>query len=245
MTTRTRPLRIPTPSPRLPKPKAPVTPPEPQQTAPIADILHTHKPRPHASKNANITHKEEHENAGINIKIALWLTTHVGTMQTAYLFLVIGIGSLVGYITNNYLLAVLCGGISSYLLQLVLLPIIMVGQGVQGRKAEIQADETYHFAENTYHDTEQSIQHLNAQDVELLKQTGMLQQMLQTMLSHDAHAADITALHAKIDALHSHVSDEIDAHAVLAANIMTQQQKPASAPKPRTRKKPVPQEEPS
>ena len=77
------------------------------------------------------------------------------------------------------------GSLSSYFLQLVLLPIIMVGQNVQGRHGEIQADEAFHATMNTLHDAEQMAQHLDKQDAELLrqtsellKQTPMLQQVL-------------------------------------------------------------------
>jgi hypothetical protein len=72
----------------------------------------------------------------MNKKIAIWITNHVGTMTTAYIFLVIGIGSLIGIITGNTVLALTCGAISSYILQLVLLPIIMLGQNIQSEASE-------------------------------------------------------------------------------------------------------------
>jgi uncharacterized membrane protein YhiD involved in acid resistance len=79
----------------------------------------------------------------MNEKIALWITKHVGTMTCAYIFLVIGIGSLVGIITGNTTLALACGAISSYVLQLVLLPIIIVGQNLNSKKTEQQITETH------------------------------------------------------------------------------------------------------
>jgi len=67
----------------------------------------------------------------MNERIAQWITDRVATMWCAYLFLVIGIGSLVGVIFNNATLALVCGAVSSYVIQLVLLPIIMVAQKTQ------------------------------------------------------------------------------------------------------------------
>lgn len=56
----------------------------------------------------------------------------------------------------------------------------MVGQNVLGRKAELQADEQYNTTIKTYHDIEQMMEHLNAQDNELLKQTHILIHLLQS-----------------------------------------------------------------
>src|SRR5207237_8794589 len=58
--------------------------------------------------------------------------------------------------------------------QLPLMIVIMVGQGLLGRKQELQANEQFNTTENTYHDIEQVMQHLSAQEDELLKQTRML-----------------------------------------------------------------------
>ncbi len=94
--------------------------------------------------NAN----ERHEN---NLtpteRFALWLTDKIGTMQCAGLFACIGIGSLIGIFTGNALLGLGVGGFSSYFLQLVLLPIIMVGQNIQSKHSEHLADVTFEDAE--------------------------------------------------------------------------------------------------
>lgn len=84
-----------------------------------------------------------HPHDGINLRLAVWITEHVGTMECAYIFAGIGIGSLVGYLTGNMLLAVSCGATSSYLLQLALLPVIMVGQRVQSRHADAMSLQTF------------------------------------------------------------------------------------------------------
>jgi len=77
-----------------------------------------------------------------NKKLALWVTKNVGTIWCAYIFAAIGVGSLVGVITNNTLLAIFCGAISSYFLQLVLLPIIMVGQNIQSEANDERMEKT-------------------------------------------------------------------------------------------------------
>ncbi len=55
----------------------------------------------------------------------------------------------------------------------------MVGQNVLGRKTELQADEQFRTTMSTYHDIEQIMQHLLAQDAELLRQAKMLIHLLE------------------------------------------------------------------
>jgi uncharacterized membrane protein len=62
--------------------------------------------------------------------------------------------------------------------QLPLMVVIMVGQGLLGRKQELQSEEQYNTTIQTYHDIEQIMAHLSAQDTELLKQTNMIVHLL-------------------------------------------------------------------
>lgn len=94
--------------------------------------------------NANKRHKN---NLSRTELFALWLTNKVGTMQCAGLFLGIGVAALVGALTN-WEAGILCGLASSQVIQLVLLPVIMVGQNIQSKHAE-------HLADVTYEDTEE------------------------------------------------------------------------------------------
>lgn len=142
-------------------------------------VLFRHEPHQHQPRNVNQLHAAEQAEKGFNTKLAVALTKYTGTMWTAYLFAAIGIGSLVGFFTNNVFLGLLFGSISSYFLQLVLLPIIMTGQNVLGRKAELQADEAFKTTMSTYHDIEQIMQHLLAQDTELLHHSKMLIHLLE------------------------------------------------------------------
>ena len=141
--------------------------------------LFRHDPHQHQPRNVNLVHATEQAEEGLNTRLAVALTKYTGTMWTAYVFAGIGIGSLVGVFTGNVFLGLLFGSISSYFLQLVLLPIIMTGQNVLGRKAELQADEAFKTTMSTYHDIEQIMQHLSAQDAELLRHTKMLLHLLE------------------------------------------------------------------
>ena len=59
------------------------------------------------------------------------------------------------------------------------LSVIMVGQGILERQQELQADEQFRTTMSTYHDIEQIMQHLSAQDAELLRHAHMLMHLLE------------------------------------------------------------------
>ena len=158
----------------------------------LPDSLHPHEPRPHIVRNANHVRRQAHAEASLNTRIAVMLTKGTGTMQTAYIFAGIGIGSLIGVFTGNVFLAALFGSVSSYFLQLVLLPVLSVGQNVLSAHQEEQAEQSFRATMNTLHDAEQMAQHLDAQDAELLKQTQMLQQMLAAVMSSQGVALPAT-----------------------------------------------------
>ena len=63
--------------------------------------------------------------------------------------------------------------------QLPLMIVIMVGQGLLGRRQELQAEEQFQTTEKTYHDIEQIMAHLSAQDEEILRQTHLIEHLLQ------------------------------------------------------------------
>lgn len=172
---------------------------EPEPAAPPTapgSALYQHTAHPHQPRNVNRVHRREQETAGFNTRVAVWLTKNVGTMQCAYLFAGIGIGSLVGVATNNVVLAAVFGSLSSYFLQLVLLPILSVGQNVLGRHQELQADETFKTSQRSFHDIEEIMEHLSAQDAELLKQTTLLVQLAGEPVAASVLAVPATAVPA-------------------------------------------------
>jgi len=71
-----------------------------------------------------------------NAKLAERITRSVGTMACAYAFSVLGGIGVAAALTNNTGVVLIVGSISGYFLQLVLLPVIMVGQNAQGARTE-------------------------------------------------------------------------------------------------------------
>jgi uncharacterized membrane protein len=143
-------------------------------------MLFHHEPHLHQPRNVNKLHADEQAAGGLNTKIAIALTNSVGTMWTAYTFAmiaVVGLFAILGVFSP--IIALLVAWASQTLIQLVLLPVIMVGQNVLGRKAELQSDEQFRTTMSTYHDIEQIMQHLCAQDAELLRHAKMLEHLLE------------------------------------------------------------------
>ena len=109
-----------------------------------------------------------------NSQLAVAITKNVGTMWAAYVFAVIGISSLVGAVTNNITLTLLAGGLSSYFLQLVLLPIIMVGQNVISASQDARA-EADHLTLTTLHA-------MNVRQLEMLEQQAKILEQQHSIL---------------------------------------------------------------
>jgi len=142
-------------------------------------VLFRNEPHQHQPRNVNLLHETEQAASGFNSRLAVALTKGVGTMWTAYIFTVLAIIGLLGLLGwLNPFTFLLATWVSQQFLQLVLLPVIMVGQNVLGRKAELLADEQFRTTMSTYHYIEEIMQHLSAQDAELLKHTKMLIHLL-------------------------------------------------------------------
>lgn len=103
---------------------------------------------------------------GLNGKIGLAITTLVGTMVCAYVFAAIALLSLPSAITSHNL-TIIIAWVSSNFLQLVLLPVIIVGQNLQAESSDTRAAQTYDDAEAVLHEALQIQQHLAAQDAVL------------------------------------------------------------------------------
>jgi hypothetical protein len=131
--------------------------------------LYKHQPHLHTPRNVNHAHKEEQANAGLNQRIAVAITKMTGTMFCAYIFALL---ALLGFpalsVFFSPLVAVYIVWVSQTFIQLCMLPILSVGQSVLGRKAELQAEEQYKTTIKTYHDIEQIMLHLSAQDETLI-----------------------------------------------------------------------------
>ncbi|SBS75627.1 conserved hypothetical protein [uncultured Mycobacterium sp.] len=97
-----------------------------------------------------------------NAKFGLKITVVVGTMWAAYLFTVLALFALPDAIAQGTYFVVVW--LSSSFLQLVLLPIIIVGQNIQARASDTRADETYKDAEAVLKEAAMIQEHLTKQD---------------------------------------------------------------------------------
>ena len=140
-----------------------------------------HIPHPHTrdmlAGSAPSPPKVDDERIGFNGKLGLFLTTIVGTMWAAYLFTVLAIVSFPSAIRSGDSI-IIVAWIAQTFLQLVLLPIIIVGQNIQAKAADKRAEQTYKDAEAIMHECLQIQAHLAAQDGALTKEVAELRQLL-------------------------------------------------------------------
>ncbi len=99
----------------------------------------------------------------LNAKVGLRITVIVGTMWAAYIFAIIAFVSLPSTI-KAHSATVLVLWLSSEFLQLVLLPIIIVGQNIQATAADARSQATYNDAAAVLEEAKQIQAHLQAQD---------------------------------------------------------------------------------
>ncbi len=109
--------------------------------------------------------KTTDEHVGFNGKVALALTTAVGTMWCAYAFAILALIVLPDAIGGGLL--PLIQWVSQTFIQLVMLSVIMVGQNILGKASDKRADMTYKDADATFHEARQIQEHLKAQDTAL------------------------------------------------------------------------------
>lgn len=103
-----------------------------------------------------------------NDRIGLLVTRGVGTMWAAYVFLGLTLVSLPAAIASGSVL-VMVSWVAQTFLQLVLLPIIIVGQNIQAAASDARAKATYDDATAILHEAKQIQAHLAAQDLALDK----------------------------------------------------------------------------
>jgi hypothetical protein len=99
----------------------------------------------------------------LNARFGLFITLVVGTMWTAYLFTLLALVSLPSVLKSGQKM-IIVAWIAQTFLQLVLLPIIIVGQNVQAATSDKRAEDTYKDAEAVLHEAIQIQAHLKAQD---------------------------------------------------------------------------------
>jgi hypothetical protein len=127
-------------------------------------------------------HKVKSDNpiVRLNAKFGLKITLVVGTMWAAYLFTVLALFALPSAIhQGTYYIIV---WLSSSFLQLVLLPIIIVGQNIQAAAADKRAEETYKDAEAVLKEATMIQHHLREQD----KVIGDIVSRMEALTTHQA-----------------------------------------------------------
>lgn len=129
----------------------------------------------HKPENVNAKHKGS---LSLQDRIALFSTNIIGTMYAVYFFIVFMSGWMLWQTIvakkpfDPYPFAFLL--FLGNIVQLLLMPLIMVGQNIQGRHAEIRSEEEYKTTTSSYRDIEQILVHLSEQDKQMEKQISLL-----------------------------------------------------------------------
>jgi hypothetical protein len=131
--------------------------------------IYQHIPHPHiAARRAQRPVKVADQlprNSAVNrfnTKVALVITTAVGSMWCAYAFALFDLISLPEAIRGGA--STIVSWVAQTFLQLVLLSIIMVGQNVQATASDKRAEATFNDASATLHEVAHVQGHLAAQD---------------------------------------------------------------------------------
>jgi hypothetical protein len=98
-----------------------------------------------------------------NAKVGLKITVIVGTMWSAYLFTLLALVSAPSAFKSGDKI-IIVAWIAQTFLQLVLLPIIIVGQNVLAAAADARSQATYDDASAVLEEAKQIQEHLKAQD---------------------------------------------------------------------------------
>lgn len=99
----------------------------------------------------------------LNAKIGLKITMVIGTMWAAYAFFALSVVSLPSAIRSHDVI-IIVAWIAQTFLQLVLLPIIIVGQNLQAASSDARAQATYDDASAVLEEAKQIQAHLLVQD---------------------------------------------------------------------------------
>ena len=102
----------------------------------------------------------------LNERIGLLITQSVGTMWAAYVFFALTLVSLPAAIASHNTLTMV-SWVAQTFLQLVLLPIIIVGQNIQAKSSDERAIATYEDAGAILEEAKEIQSHLGTQDAAL------------------------------------------------------------------------------
>lgn len=130
--------------------------------------LFEHKPHQHVANRAArgpIVRRRQQPGGyqRFNSRWGLRITNLVGSMTAAYVFGLLALISLPAAIVSGSAL-VIVAWIAQTFLQLVLLPVIIVGQNEQGEASDARAEQTFNDVEAILHSQDELARHLAAQD---------------------------------------------------------------------------------
>lgn len=160
------------------------------QRSGAAGSLGDFQPKTHTPTN---TFRKVQENLTRQDRIALVITGAIGTMYAVY--------ALATFMAGWILLQVFLGRAAfdpypfAFLLflgnivQLLLMPLLMVGQNLQGRHGEARAEEEFKRVTKIFYDMGQTMRHLDAQDRELLRQSRLLVGLVESLVPDDRRAS--------------------------------------------------------
>lgn len=138
------------------------------QPLPLSELRKNHKP----IRNINIEHKERLSKLE---KFAVWITGHIGTMGFffiifAWTILWLSWNTLgpTGYRFDPFPAFVLWLFISN-MIQIFLMPLIMIGQNLQGRHSEARAEADFDVNVKAEREIEAILMHLENQNELILK----------------------------------------------------------------------------
>lgn len=127
------------------------------QQHPHAEQRKAHEPK--------LTHRGK-QKVSLNDRIGLGITKRVGTMWAAYVFMALTLISLPAAISTGDTV-IIVAWVAQTFLQLVLLPVIIVGQNLQAHESEKRAIATYKDAGAILEEAKEIQAHLSAQDAAL------------------------------------------------------------------------------
>lgn len=160
--------------------------------------LYRHVPHPHIAarrEQGPVKVADQHPDgsaiARFNGRVARLITRGVGTMYCFYLFNLLASASAKAAFASHDP-TVIVNWVSSNWIQLVLLPAILVGQNLQGAAADGRAEQTYHDASATLHESLQIQEHLAAQDAALQAQDKVLAELITHVKGAAASATEGT-----------------------------------------------------
>jgi hypothetical protein len=158
-----------------------------RQEASHPELPYVHIPHPHLARRkaqgpVRVKDQMDRSNpiARVNSRLALAITLGVGSMWCAYLFTLLAFVSFPSAIATGDKI-VIVAWIAQTFIQLVLLPVIIVGQNLQAAAADKRAEQTYDDAEAVLHEALHIQMHLSAQDAHLQEQDRTLQELIATV----------------------------------------------------------------